>query len=220
VEGGFDFGLSDTTAADGTYSISNVPDHDAYGAILFDGTGYEPGAAKDVVVAGDATVDRALFRDWAALEGGAVLKSASPPDYTAFCGVGANGAFDLNLGSGWPSDAVDSTAGSDFTGPRKATVRLPENVDISAIAVASGGACGDDFTAGVKHFQLLTRTGPGAPWKVAVDAKAKSDSLLHAFKPDTGKKNVQSIRFVMLSNHGDPFFMDVLEVSVRGKVHA
>ena len=189
------------------------------GAIVFAGTGYEPAAATDVVVSGDTIVDRVLVRDWASLAGGAVLTSASPPDYTDFCGVGANGAFDLNLGSGWPSDAVGSSIGSKYTGPRKAIVRLPTHVDITAVAVASGGACGDDFTSGVKHFRVFTRTGSRSPWTLAVDAKAKSDSLLHAFSTSAGAENVRWIKFVMLSNHGDPLFMDVLEVSVRGSAH-
>jgi hypothetical protein len=33
-----------------------------------------------------------------------------------------------------------------------------------------------------------------------------------------GKQNVRFIRFIMKSNHGDPIFMDVLEVTVRGKI--
>jgi hypothetical protein len=186
---------------------------------VYTGTGYEPAAVTNVVVGGDTTVDHALIRDWASLAGGAVLVSATPPDYTPLCGVGANGAFDLNLGSGWPSDAVDSTFFSDVTGPRKATVTLPERIDITAVAVASGGACGDDPSAGVKRFQVLTRTRAGAPWVLAVQAKAKSDGLLHAFSLAAGATDVRSIRFVMLSNHGNRLFMDVLEVSVRGSVH-
>ena len=217
VETGFDMGLSDRTGADGTYVIRDVPDHDAYPALIFADTGYEPFAKRHVVVDGSTTVDGTLIRDWASLSGGATLVSASPPDYTDFCGTGANGAFDLNLGSGWPSDAVGSTAGSDYTGRRKATVRLPQRVDITAVAVASGGTCGDDATAGVKHFQVLTRTGRDAPWKLAVDAKADSDGVLRPFEPVGGARNVRTIRFVMISNHGDPFFMDVLEVSVRGR---
>ena len=103
-----------------------------------------------------------------------------------------------------------------MTGPRRAIVRLPQAVDVTSFGVASGGACGDDFTAGVKHFQIQTRTNSDASWKTAVDAKAKSDGVLRSFDATAGKKNVRIVRFVMLSNHGDPFFMDVLEVTVRG----
>ena len=212
---GFGFDLSAQTASDGTYTIADVPDHDAYPAFVFTADGYELKTQQDVVVAGDISIDKALFRDWAALSAGATLKSFTPPDYFDFCGTNANGAFDLNLGSGWPSDSVGN-GDSGVTGPRRAIVRLPQAVDVTSFGVASGGACGDDFTAGVKHFQIQTRTNSDAPWKTAVDAKAKSDGVLRSYDATAGKKNVKIVRFVMLSNFGDPFFMDVLEVTVRG----
>jgi hypothetical protein len=46
---------------------------------------------------------------------------------------------------------------------------------------------------------------------------AKSNGKLKAYTPNTGKTNVGFVRFTMLSNHGDPLFMDVMEFSVRGK---
>ncbi len=65
--------------------------------------------APDVVVDGNEMLNRSLFRDWAALSGGAALKSFTPPDYAEFCGTNANGAFDLSLGRGWPSDRRRTT---------------------------------------------------------------------------------------------------------------
>ena len=47
---GFGFSLSDATAADGTYTITDVPNHDAYAGFLFAADGYEPKIAADVVV--------------------------------------------------------------------------------------------------------------------------------------------------------------------------
>ena len=187
---GFGFDLSAQTASDGTYTIADVPDHDAYAAFVFTADGYELKTEQDVVVAGDISIDKALFRDWAALSAGATLKSFTPPDYFDFCGTNANGAFDLNLGSGWPSDSVGN-GDSGVSGPRRAIVRLPKSVDVTSFGVASGGACGDDFTAGVKHFQIQTRTNSDAPWKTAVDAKAKSDGVLRSFDATAGKKNVR-----------------------------
>ena len=46
---------------------------------------------------------------------------------------------------------------------------------------------------------------------------AKSNGRLQTYMPKTGKDNVRFVRFTMLSNHGDPLFMDVMEFSVRGK---
>jgi hypothetical protein len=37
------------------------------------------------------------------------------------------------------------------------------------------------------------------------------------FKPTAGQKGVRFVRFIMKSNHGDPLFMDLMELSVRGK---
>ena len=214
---GFGSDLADTSNASGVFQIADVPFHDAYPALQVLGGGYEPKVIRDVVVDGTETIDRSVFFDFAALSNGADLRKASPPDYAEFCGVGADGAFDLNLASGWPSDAVGSNIGSNYTGPRRATVRLSTAVDIIGFGVASGGTCGDGPEAGVKHFQIQTKRTQGSPWRTAVDARIGATGRLKAFEPTGADRNVRFIRFVMLSNHGDPLFMDVLEVTVRGR---
>jgi hypothetical protein len=138
----------------------------------------------------------------------------TPPDYASFCGNAADGAFDNNLNSGWPSDAP-SNRSSGVGGSRSATVRLPRVIDVTRFAVASGGTCGDTPDAGVKKFMIQTKSGHGG-WITAVTAKAPADGLLHVYQARHGTQNVRQVRFVMLSNHGNTLFMDVLEVSVRG----
>jgi hypothetical protein len=211
---GFATDLADTTDNQGRFSIANVPFHD-WPELVIDGVGYEQ-RILDISVDGDETVNVKLVRDWAALEAGARLKSFTPPDYGPFCGTNADGAFDLSLSSGWPSDAVDSDFGSNVTGPRKAVVRLPKAVDVSNFGVASGGACGDAPEAGVRRFRIETRTA-GGHWVVAATGTVDNDGVLHTFKARAGKQNVRFIRFTMLSNYGDELFMDVLEVTVRGR---
>ena len=215
-ESGFGSDLAATTAADGSYTIADVPDHDAYAEFDFTGEGYDPKVQSDVVVDGaDLVVDKAMFRNWASLSGGATLLSFTGQDWAPVCGTNADGAFDGDLRIGWPSDSVNNDQGGT-TGPRKATVRLAQVIHVDSFALASGPACGDDPDAAVKHFQIQTRTGSGAPWKVAVDAKAKRDGVLRSYKPVRGTKNVTAIRLVLLSNYGDKNYMDVMEVSVRG----
>ena len=80
------------------------------------------------------------------------------------------------------------------------------------------GTCGDGPESGVKGFTIQTRTQNGN-WITVVKTNAKNDGVLRTYKPTKGFKNVQTIRFVMLSNFGDPAFMDVLEVSVRGTIN-
>jgi hypothetical protein len=191
-----------------------VPFH-AYPELVVDGVGYEQ-KIRGVTVNGDESVNIELVRDWAALEGGARLRSFSPPDYAEFCGKNADGAFDLSLSAGWPSDAPGSQAGSSFTGPRKAVVKLPRAVDVTTFGVASGGTCGDSAPAGVKKFTIETRNA-GGEWVIAVTGVADADGVLHTFRARAGRQNVRFVRFTMKSNHGDELFMDVLEVTVRGR---
>lgn len=210
---GFATDLADVTDTQGRFSIANVPFHD-YPELVIDGVGYEQ-RIRNVTVDGDETVDVKLVRDWASLEGGARLKSFTPPDYGPFCGRNADGAFDLSLSSGWPSDAPGSTVGSNVTGPRKAVVRLPKAVDVTTFGIASGGTCGDGPESGVKRFTIETRKASGN-WVVALSDTVDNDGVLHTFKAKAGKQNVRFIRFTMRSTHGDDVFMDVLEVTVRG----
>ncbi len=154
---GFGNDLGTRTAADGTFLIEDVPFHDAYAAVVVDAPGYEQSVALDFVVDGDEVLSRKVNRDWAALEAGAKLVSATPPDYTAF-GCGPANAFDLAMGAGWGSDAPGSVYGSNVTGPRKAVVKLPKAISVTTFGVASMGTCGDGPGAGVKGFTIQTRT--------------------------------------------------------------
>ncbi|MFN8233047.1 MAG: M36 family metallopeptidase [Actinomycetota bacterium] len=213
---GFGNDLGTKTAADGTYLIEDVPFNDAYPAIVVDATGYERSIARDIVVDGDEVLNRKVNRDWAALEAGAKLVSFTPPDYTPF-GCGPSGAFDLALGAGWGSDAPRN-GDSGVDGPRKAVVKLPKAIKVQSFGVASSGTCGDGPESGVKGFTIQTRTQNG-DWITVVKANAKNDGELRTYEPKgpKGSKNVRFIRFIMRSTHGDALFMDVLEVTVRGK---
>ena len=214
LDSGFASDLADTTNASGSFSIANVPFH-TYPVLLFAGGGYEPVAAVDLPVTQDVTLNAKMIRDWASIEGGAQVGKFTPPDYSDF-GCGPEQLLDLNLGTGWGSDAVDSTSGSHVKGPRKLVIKLPKVVDISTFAVASNGACGDGPEAGVKKFKVETKTA-GGQWVTAFVGKAKNNGNLKVFTPRHGKANVRFVRFTMLSNYGDPLFMDVMEFSVRGK---
>ncbi len=211
---GFDLGLEDTTDSTGGFEILGVPFHD-YPKIVAGAVGYEPFAAP-VSVDGAESVEVDLVRDWAALEGGATLQSFTPPDYTGFCGFGADGAFDLSIGSGWPSDSP-ANGDSGVAGPRAAIVRLPVAVDVTSFGVASGGSCGDESDAGVKVFTMQVRRRVG--WITVLTARALPDGMLRTYLPLGDASDVRLVRFVMRSNYGNPFFMDVLEVTVRGTVH-
>jgi extracellular elastinolytic metalloproteinase len=212
---GFAADLADTTDGSGAFTIDDVPFHQ-YPELVIDGVGFEQ-RIRSVNVDGDEIVNVRLVRDWAALEGGADLVSFTPPNYASFCGVNADGAFDLSLAVGWPSDAPNSTAGSNKTGPRKAVVELPKRVDVTSFGVASGGTCGDGPDAGVKKFAIQTRRNANADWITAAAGSVPANGELRTFRATAGKQNVRFVRFVMKTNHGNRLFMDVLEVTVRGR---
>jgi hypothetical protein len=214
LNSGFGWDLAATSGSNGTFTIADVPFH-TYPLLQVTRKAYEPINLTNVVVDGDETVNGKLVRDWAAIEGGAKLKKFSPPDYGDF-GCGPGGAFDLSLGAGWGSDAVGSDFGSNFTGPRKVTVKLSKVVDITSFAVASSGTCGDGPKAGVKKFWIETK-GKNGGWVNLGTSKVAANGKFAVFTSKTGTKNVLYVRFTMLSNHGDPLFMDMLELSVRGK---
>jgi extracellular elastinolytic metalloproteinase len=212
LDSGFGWTFQDITDSNGRYRLEDVPEHRQVIEVR-SGHGYES-FARRVLVDHDVVVNVKLVRDWAALSGGATLVSFTPPDYGPFCGSNANGAFDLQLGNGWPSDSPGNPS-SGVAGPRQATVQLPTAVDISSFGVASGGTCGDDPSAGFRAFTIRTKTA-GGTWQTAVAGKATPDYALHTFVPTGATENVVAIRFIMRTNWGNPAFMDGLEVTVRG----
>ena len=213
LDSGFASDLADTTDAAGHFSIADVPFH-TYHRFAISGGGYEPIIRKNLPVTGDLSSSVKLIRDWVAIDGGATVGKFTPPDYGPF-GCGPEQLLDLNLGTGWGSDAVGSTSGSHVKGPRKVVIKLPKTVDITNFAVASNGACGDGPSAGVKRFKVETKTAGGA-WITAFVGDAPSNGKLLKYVPKAGKDNVRFVRFTMLSNHGDKLFMDVMEFSVHG----
>ena len=68
----------------------------------------------------------------------------------------------------------------------------------------------------MKRFKVETQSA-GGPWVTAFIGNAPNNGKLLAYMPTTGTANVRFVRFTMLSNHGDPLFMDVMEFSVRGR---
>jgi hypothetical protein len=213
LDSGFASDLADTTDASGAFSIANVPFH-TYALLLISGGGFEPTGIIGFNVTGDISLTAKVTRDWASIEGGATIGAFTPPDYGDF-GCGPSGAFDLNLGSGWGSDAVGSTYGSHTKGPRSVVVKLPKAINVTSFGLASTGACGDGPKAGVKKFMIETKSG--GHWVTAFVGSAPNNGQLLTYIPTAGKKNVRFVRITMLSNHGDRLFMDMMEVSVRGK---
>jgi hypothetical protein len=192
------------TDAAGRFSIADVP-FNTYGKFVVDQTGYEQATIRNFVVDGAETVDRAITRDWAALEGGATLVKASPPDYSDF-GCGPSGAFDLSLDTGW---------GSDMPGPRRIIVKLPQVIDVTSFGFDPGDACGDGPDAATKTFAIYTKKAGGA-WLLAYPGKKLKAGRLNTLIPTRGTNAVRFVKLVLLTNRGHPSYLDMRELTVRG----
>ena len=196
--------LGTKTGADVTFSIADVPFH-TYGKFVVDKPGYEPATITRLVVNGDETVNKKITRDWAALEGGATLGHFTPPDYSDF-GCGPSGAFDIALGTGW---------GSDAPGPRSVVVKLPQAVDVTSFGFDPGNTCGDGPDAATKTFRIYTKKA-GGHWVLAFSGGRLKTGRLNTLIPSRGDDNVRFVKLVLLTNRGNPEFMDASELSVRG----
>jgi hypothetical protein len=193
------------TDASGSFTIGDVPFH-TYPKFVVDQQGYEQATVADLVVNGDETVNRKITRDWAAIEGGATLVKASPPDYTDF-GCGPSGAFDLSLGTGW---------GSDAPGPRSVVVKLPNAVDITSFGFDPGNTCGDGPDAATKTFSIYIKKAGGG-WVLAFAGGKLRIGTLNKLIPSAGASNVRFVKLVLRTNRGNPSYMDMSELTVRGR---
>jgi extracellular elastinolytic metalloproteinase len=183
--------------------------------VIIDRRGLDPVVLHDVTVNGTTKIHRAVTRDWAALDGGASLIRSTPPNYAAF-GCGPKAAFDRSIGVGWGSDAP-AASGSGVTGPRSVVVKLPRAINVTSFGFAPGATCGDPPNAGVEAFDIFTRA-VNRDWILAVSREnALPGGVLNRLVPDHGAHNVRFVKLTMRTNRGNPDFMDMQELSVRGR---
>ena len=68
----------------------------------------------------------------------------------------------------------------------------------------------------MKKFKVETKTA-GRQVDDGIHGYRQERRRPRPYTPKKGKANVRFVRFTMLSNYGDPLFMDVMEFTVRGK---
>lgn len=147
---------SDTTDADGLYSLGPIP-QGTYPKMTVSVAGYDEVRQAVTVDSATVTVNASLDRDWASAAGGASIDDFTGVDFTPF-GCGPVNAIDQSDGFGWSTsaDLVDGVAGPDT--PKYIAVKLPNAVDISAITVNPTANCGDGLSAsaGAYHVEVST----------------------------------------------------------------
>jgi extracellular elastinolytic metalloproteinase len=204
-----------TTNSNGVYTVNNLPPT-TYQSLVATKPGYTDAVANSVVISANTTTPKnfTMRRDWAAVEGGAAITSATPPDYTSF-GCGPKQGFDLSQGTGWGSDSP-SNGSSGTTGVRSVVIHLPKKLDIKQFQMDPGATCGDPANAALQNFTVQTRTSSTGAFSTAwSNTNALPQHSFTAF-PVT-RPGVTDVKLIMQSNRGNPGFMDMSELMVFGK---
>ncbi|GGK70455.1 M36 family metallopeptidase [Mangrovihabitans endophyticus] len=218
---GFAGDYAATTAADGTYTISDIIPG-TYAKVFARGNGYDPVTRTVSVNSRPTTADWQLRRDWAALSGGGEVVSATGPDYTPY-GCGPPQLIDQSQASGWGSDVAQ--------GGQNAVVRLPVAVDIGEVVINPSATCGDDETAGTGGYRL-EGSADGSSWSTLSEGTfpngTDTPTTVELSGATTG---VQFLRWTMLTTQGQDaglcpagqapqysgcVFMDSTELAVYG----
>jgi extracellular elastinolytic metalloproteinase len=205
------------TDGNGDFAIAAVP-QGTYPQLIVEKAGYDRVVSQNVVVGTrGAAVNVAVRRDWASTAGGAGVVSASAPVYAPPCHP--DNGFDQSQGTGWASTSPAST---QFPGAKRATVRLPQAIDVTSFAVDPGAVCGDDDTASVGPVQIATSDdGVNFAPAAAVTFTAPDNHRLNMLAPSANAGGVRYVRVTMLapqSSQGDGAqFMDLAELEVYGR---
>ena len=97
-------------------------------------------------------------------------------------------------------------------------IRLPKAVDVASFGVAAGPTCGDGADAAMRTFDISTRVGSSSPWRLAVHrTTALAQGVLTTLAPTGNAHATRWVKLTMRSNRGNPYYMDMLELSVRGR---
>jgi extracellular elastinolytic metalloproteinase len=155
------------TDAQGRYTIANVLPGGTYPSVGASAAGYDP-LLRDVRVRPGANrVDWALRRDWAAGGGGSTVTDVSGADYSGLgCGPGAS--VDTSRRTAWATD-VTLDAGGRME-PRHIAVRLPAEVEVSAVEIDPTNRCLSAADTSAGEFRVET-SPDGRTWTVAAEGR-------------------------------------------------
>ena len=94
-------------------------------------------------------------------------------------------------------------------------MKLPKAVDVSSFGFDPGNTCGDGPAAATKTFAIYTKKA-GGRWVLAFSGGRLKTGRLNRLVPSAGARSVRFVKLVLLTNRGDPSYMDMSELSVRG----
>jgi extracellular elastinolytic metalloproteinase len=206
--GGHTQTLTETTTADGRYAFTEIP-AGTYPQLFVSKAGYDLATFADITVRAPSIIrNAALRRNWASIPGGARLVSFTGPDTAEVCGFGPAAAFDGSLASGWASNLPAPSI----------TVRLPAWIDMTHFGVDPGETCGDSNSASLRGYKVeVSKTGARGSYSLVKQSsftREQGGKINIVDSPN--RRAVRYVRFTMLSNWGDPSFVDLSEITVYG----
>ena len=201
--------LSATTAADGTYTIGDVPNH-RYPHVFVSAPGYLSRATRDVRISGTSVRDFKVVRNWVQPDGGATITSVvSGGNVDDLCLV--DHALDGDQRTSWQTKKqVDGQ-------PASVTVRLPQAVDLDSIAI-DPTPCLPHRTYALRVFTMFTRQDGGEWFKAIVNHRSLPRHRLVRFDLGRGRRSVTQVRLVLRGSEPGtpPSAIGLAEFQVRG----
>ncbi len=198
-----------TSAGDGGYRIDDVP-FGTYPRLFFSAPGYD--TLTDTVTvetSAGATRDMALRRDWAASSGGAQITATQGDSYG---GCSPDKAIDGSYATGWSS--IKPTGAT----PNSFVVKLPQTIDVAALAMNPTETCADPRDAAAAQVRVETSPN-GTTWTTALNRTFGDADRGHlsAFAPTAGATGVRYVRLTLLSTQGAGYaYQDFTEFEVFG----
>ncbi|WP_030439492.1 M36 family metallopeptidase [Actinoplanes subtropicus] len=218
---GFAGDLMATTAADGSYKISDILPG-TYAKVFARGAGYDQQVATLSIPSHAVVKNWAVRKDWAASSGGGKVVSFTGPDYSPQCGPAF--LIDQSQGTGWGSDV--SASGQTVV------LKLSGKVNISQLVINPSATCGDPASVSTGGYRVET-SPDGTTWTQAAAGTFPRGTVTPtpvALAAGTGT-GVGYVRYTMLTTQGQDaglcppgqpapdascVFLDSTELSVYG----
>jgi hypothetical protein len=198
-DSGFAGDYTDVTDAGGRYSIGNVL-VGSYPLLSVFGPGYEIASTGIDVTADGVTSNFEIRRDWAASSGGAFVQDFDGPDFSSAGPCGPNNVNDLSQGTAWVTITGNTEAPTDTIVPKAITIKLPQAIQLTDLAVDPTTQCGLGRSASVGDITVET-SPDGTNWTEAATATFDATNLFQ-YNDVPVSSPIDDVRYLRVTLNG------------------